>query len=603
MEVNLGPHAIASMLITVSALYLFTRESIRMEYSCLLILCALSLGFEIFPYEADGDSIGVADFIAGFGNPALVTIVLLLMLARGIELTGALQPLADWLTRIWQVNRSFALLATMVIAAVLSAFFNNTPLVVMLLPLLISVANKVEISPSRVLMPVGFATIIGGMSTTIGTSTNLLVVSISADLGGPEFGIFDYILPASIAGVISLLFLWVASPLLLPEREPPLSPSTPRLFDSMVELDPSSPLVGLSFSEARKRMTPGIQVHRIQRQQGERVLELVRLPSLVLKAGDYLYLRGTAATIKQFQRDFGGGDTSADLSSSPDQMLVEIVVTRGSPLYEQRFRKAQNLFLGNLQPIGMYRPGGSAVRSLVTSESDFVLRNGDILLMQGNRHQVRKLVDRHDLMILEQSVHVPRSAKAPLAIAIMTGVVAVAALGWMPILGSALVGFLLMLLGRCLAPEEAWRAVDAKLILLIATSLALGVALTKTGAADFIALAFVELVRDLPPPVVVSAILLLAALLTEIVTNNAVAIIATPIAMLVAQELQLPAEPFVLAVLFGANMSYMTPIGYQTNLLVFTVGGYKFSDFFRLGIPLQIVMWAVVSILLTVFYL
>jgi len=601
---ELNAHAVSAMLITLGALVLFTRENIRLEFSCILIMCVLVLGFTLFPYSDIDRTIAAGDLLAGFGNPALVTIVLLMMLARGVELTGALNPLADALARVWQINHTLALLLTMLAAAILSAFFNNTPLVVMLLPLLISVTRRAHVVPSKVLMPVGFATIIGGMSTTIGTSTNLLVVSLSADIGGPQFNMFDFALPAIAAGSVAILYLWLIAPRLLPAREPSLIESVPRLFDSIVELPADSPLVGMNFGDARQEFPEDIVVQRILRPQEDKALELARLPSLVLRAGDCLYLHGRASAIKDFQNNYGSGDADSELLSSPDQILAEVVVTRGSPLHKTPFSAAQNIFLGDLQPVGISRPGGSGVRIFSERQTtEFVLRAGDILLVEGERKQIDRLAKAHNLMVLKRTEQVPRSAKAPLAILIMTGVVTIAALGWAPILTSALIGFCLMLLGRCLAPEEAWRTLDAKLILLIATSLALGVALTGTGAADFLAHTFVEAVKDLPPAVIVSAILLMTALLTEFVTNNTVAVIATPIALLVATELQLPPEPFVLAVLFGANMSYMTPIGYQTNLLVFTLGGYRFADFFRAGIPLQLILWLTMSLLLSALYL
>jgi di/tricarboxylate transporter len=255
-----------------------------------------------------------------------------------------------------------------------------------------------------------------------------------------------------------------------------------------------------------------------------------------------------------------------------------------------------------LAPVGIYRPEANSTQTL-NSTTDPVLTAGDVLLMQGARHEIRRLQEQHRLFILDRSIHVPRSAKALPALAIIISVVLVAALGWLPIAVSALIGVLLMLLCRCLSLDEAWSALDTRLALVIVTSLALGMSLVQTGAAEYVADRFVDLVRDLPPPVVLSAVILLTSLLTEVVTNNAVAVIATPIALATAQQLGVSEIAFVLAVLFGANMSYMTPIGYQTNLLVFSAGGYRFSDFFRVGIPLQVLMWLVLSLVLPWLYL
>lgn len=595
---NLQPHAAATMLLTMLTLFLLTRERLSLHLTCLGILLLMVAGFEIFPYSRGGERLGAADFLAGFGNEALITIVLLLILAKGVEVSGALRPLTRALARLWLVNSSLAFLITLLAAAVLSAFVNNTPVVVILLPLLIGVAHRTRTPPSKMLMPIGFASIVGGMSTTIGTSTNLLVVSIAADLGAPQLEMFDFILPAAIAGVVAITYLWALSPALLPVRATPLTSTTLRVFESIIEVTEGSPLAGKTLGEIRGLLPENIKIERVRRGEG---LDLVRLPTLTLRGEDRLHVQGTAEGIKDLQSLFGGGFEPDDLLRLPDQRLVEIVVTQGSPLYGKRLSEVYSATLGKLIPVGTLRPGRRTTEH-IDPAADRLLDTGDILLMQGKRQEIRKLQDQHELLILDRNILVPRSGKAPLAVFIMIGVVLVAALGWMPIVASALCGVVLMLFSRCLALEEVGSGVDTKLILVIVTSLALGTALTRTGAVDIIASGFVALVSDLPPPTVLSGVLLLTALLTEVVTNNAIAVIGTPIAVVVARELGVPELPFVLAVLFGANMSYLTPIGYQTNLLVFSAGGYRFSDFFRVGIPLQALLWLTLSIALPVLY-
>jgi di/tricarboxylate transporter len=597
---GLNAHALATILLMLGALFLFTRERISLYLSCLTVLFVLVLGFEVFPYYDDGDRLGASDFFAVFGNEALITIVFLLILSKGVEVSGALQPLTRILVRLWLMNRSLAFLATLLCVSLLSAFVNNTPIVVIMLPLLIGVCHRIRIPPSRILMPVGFATIMGGMSTTIGTSTNLLVVSIANDLGADMIGMFDFVLPAALAAFLGIAFLWALAPTLLPDRPPPLSPSTTRIFESVIEIADGGRMTDKTLGQVRPMLPDGITISRIQRGEG---LELVRLPTLTLRPGDRLLVRGTAAGIKHMQELFGGGFEADNLRRLPDHILAEIVVTRDSPLFGCRVSEASRLMLGRLIPVGTLTVGKGGSRNRAETIEDPVLGAGDVLLMQGRRQDIRELQAKDGLLILERTIHVPRSAKAPLAVLIMAAVVAVSALGWMPILASASCGGALMILLRCMSLEEARSAIDTNLLLVIATSLALGTALTSTGAAEFLALKFVDLVRGLPAPVVLSTILLLMALLTEVVTNNAIAVIGTPIAIVAARELGIPETAFVLAVLFGANMSYMTPIGYQTNLLVFTAGGYRFSDFLRLGIPLQVILWLALSVLLSVLYL
>ncbi|MEQ8207690.1 MAG: SLC13 family permease [Woeseia sp.] len=595
---SLTPHAIAAIFLTISALVIISRARFAIEYSCAGILIALVAIFELFPVT-EPQTLRGSHFLAGFGNEALISICLLLMLAKGIEASGALRPIGRLLTRLWLRNQSLALLATLITSAFISSFTNNTPIVVMLLPILVGVAHSINVAPSKILMPAGFATIIGGMSTTIGTSTNLLVVSVAADLGMPRMQVFDFVVPALLTACIGILYLWLVLPKLLPDRTTALASTDTRIFESALTLDNSSPVIGTRLSQVMRTMGDGIRITRIRRGSD---LELVRLPTLTLQAGDQLSIRGTPEEIQKASAALGITVAPVDLSRTNDERIVEIVVTRNSPLHQKRLSQLPADTLRGLSPIGWHRPGQRTITRMEKAV-DPLLRTGDVLLLQGQREDIQKLTETSSILVLAKTIPVPRQSKVPVALSIMAGVVVVAALGILPISASALCGVGLMLISRCLTWNEAWRAVDTRLTLVIVTSLALGTMLVGTGAAEFIAHNFVKLVEGVPPPYVLSALLLATALLTEVVTNNAIAVIATPIAISVAHELGLPPTPFVLAVLFGANMSYLTPIGYQTNLLVMSAGGYRFADFFRGGLPLQILLWLALSFILTIFYL
>ncbi|MDJ0710075.1 MAG: SLC13 family permease [Woeseiaceae bacterium] len=594
----LEPHALATILLSIGALVLFSRNEIPLEYSCIAILIAIVLLFELFPLESAVPVSG-ATFLRGFGNEALITICLLLVLAKGVEISGALHAVGKWLSQVWLGRRKLALLATLVFAAFTSAFANNTPIVVMMLPILVGVAHRVEISPSKILMPVGFATIIGGMSTTIGTSTNLLIVSVSEEYGLPRLQMFDFIAPAALAAIVGLFYLWLLAPKLLPTRPSLLADTAPRLFNSVVEIGDDRAFEGKPLSEIVHTLGPDVRIVRIERSPE---IELVRLPTLELQVGDKLQIRGTPEAIHAAQRLLGSTERTGKLTRVPDERVVEVVVTRDSPLHGKKLSQAQRTELRDLTPIGWYRPGVHRVAALERLR-DPRLRNGDVLLMQGPRQQVNELIETPRILILARTIRIPRSDHARLAIGTMVGVVLVAALGLLPILTSALLGVGVMLAGRCLTWDEAWSAIDLRIVLVIVASLALGTALTVTGAAQELAVGLVAIIGELPPPVILSGLLLMTALLTEVVTNNAIAVIATPIAISISAELGMPALPFVLAVLFGANMSYLTPIGYQTNLLVMAAGGYHFSDFFRAGLPLQLLLWLTLSVALWWLYL
>lgn len=592
------PHALAAILLTVAALILFSRNRIPLEYSCVGILVAVVSFFEIFPLDGPA-SVSGATFLRGFGNEALITICLLLILAKGVEVSGALHSVGKALTRVWLGNRRLALLITLIFAAFSSAFANNTPIVVMMLPILVGVAHRVDLSPSKILMPVGFATIIGGMSTTIGTSTNLLVVSVSEELGLPRLGMFDFTLPAVIAATAGLIYLWLLAPRLLPQRPSLLAGTSPRVYNAILEVGTDSPYAGSTLSALVRELGEGIRVTHIERGT---TTALVRLPTLVLQTGDRIEVRGTPEMIHAAQRSFGRTGQEEKLLREPDDRVVEVVVTSDSPLYGKKFHQVRDVELRGLYPIGWYRPGLRSIAPL-DRDNDPGLKTGDVLLMQGPRQQVNDLINTPQILVLARTIHIPRSSHARLAMGIMIGVVLVAALGLMPIIASALIGVGVMLVGRCLTWNEAWSAIDTKMALVIVASLALGSALTVTGAAEELAVGIVGWVQGLPPPIIISGLLLMTALLTEIVTNNAVAVIATPIAISIAVQLGMDPLPFVLAVLFGANMSYLTPIGYQTNLLVMSAGSYHFSDFFRAGLPLQLILWLVLSVTLSWLYL
>lgn len=599
------PHAIAAMAITLGALVLFTRERIALEHSCLAVLLVLVVGFELFPYressssevEADAALRG-ANFLLGFGNEALIAICLLLMLVKGVEVTGALRPLGRLLIHVWLRHRRGALLFTLIATAALSAFVNNTPIVVMLMPIMIGVAHRIGMAPSRVLMPFCFATTMGGMTTTIGSSTNLLVVNVAADLGVADIGMFDFVLPAGLAAVAGILYLWAVTPRWLPDRPSALAGTAPRIFYAAIEIDDGGRFTGQTLGDVM-RLTKGLaRIERLQRTG----IELVRLPSVMLRTGDRLHVRGSPEAIKVIQDSAGGSFEAGRLRRGPDQRLVEIVVTQSSRLSGKRLSDLSRTALAKLFPIGVQKPGPERMTP-IDKAGDPVLREGDVLLMQGHARDIHELRRACDLLILDRTIHVPHTTSASFVAAVVGAVILTAALGVLPIVASALCGVGLLLITRRMHWDEAWAAIDTRLVLVIVTSLALGTALAGTGATLFIAELFVLTVRDLPIPLVLSGFLLLIAVLNELVSNNAVAVIGTPIAVAIADQLGAPALPFVLAVLFGANAGYMTPIGYQTNLLVFTAGGYTFGDFFRVGAPLQILTWLVLSIALTALYL
>ncbi len=600
-------HTFAVLILIVVALYLFTRDRIPLESSCLLILIALVVGFEAFPYQRDGVALHTEEFFLGFGHEALVTICALMIVGRGLETTGALQPLAGLLSRLWIARPMLSLLLTLSVAAVLSGFLNNTPIVVMLLPILISASLRSRKPASGILMPMGFATLVGGMGTTIGTSTNLLVVGIAADLGIRQFGMFDFIFPAAIAATIAILYLWLIAPRLIPERTPLLADTSPRLFEAMLHIEEDSFANGKKLTEILDKTDRMMRVIEVYRGLDLRVS---RLPTTVIREGDRLLVQDSPENLKEFEHLLGAklynvSNIETPISdenplSAEGQQLAEIVVTEQSPLFERTLRGARFAERYRLVILAIHRAGGTSLRR--GDLSDAKLHLGDVLLAQGSAESIKELKNAGDVLVLDATVDLPHTAKAPIALGIMLLLVGFAAFGLAPISVCALAGMGMMLVTRCLSWRDASDALSTQVIMIVAVSLALGHALVGTGGAAYLAHNYVSLVEGLPPEMIISGLMLLMAILTNIVSNNAAAVIGTPIAVSIAHELGLSPEAFVLAVLFGANMSYATPVAYKTNLLIFSAGGYKFSDFIRVGVPLTIIVWLSLSILLPIFF-
>ncbi|MGB5211171.1 MAG: SLC13 family permease [Gammaproteobacteria bacterium] len=600
-------HGIAALALTILALILFSRDRIPLETSCLVVLTLLVVGFQVFPYTHDGARVRAADFFTGFGHEALVTIAALMIVGKGLEKTGALQPVAVVLGRAWGSRPKLAMLVTLIVCAILSGFLNNTPIVIMLLPIMITVSLRSRIASSRILMPIGLATTLGGMGTAIGTSTNLLVISVAADLGMRRFEMFDFTLPAAIVGSIGILYLWLIAPRLLPDREPPMADTSPRIFKGMMFVTADSFACGKTLAEIRERTEKRMTINRVQRADG---LYVAKLPSLVLQEGDRLMVADTREHLKEFETllgarmhdatdlEDGGGDLP---SPGAGQQLAEVVVTTGSPLHQRTLNTSQFRARYSLLPLAIHR--ARTVPDEVTGDfDDLLLRAGDVILVQGSSKHITELKRSGNMLVLDGTMDLPHTRLAPWALGIMGMVVVLAGTGILPIFTSAILGVTIMLVTRCLNWRDALSSLTTSVVLIIVTSLALGHAILSTGTDVFLAQLFVAATHGLSSAMVLSFLILLLAVLTNVVSNNAAAVIGTPIAMNIAQQLSLPPEPFVLAVLFGANMSFATPIGYQTNLLVYSAGGYRFSDFLRVGIPLCIITWIGFSMVLSVMY-
>lgn len=599
-------HAQAVLLLVVIALFLFTREKIAIETSSLFILAVLSCGFTLFPYtSARGEHLQAVSFFSGFGHEALVAVCALMIAGSGLVRTGALVPLGRSLARLWRLSPALSMLLTLVLGSFLSAFVNNVPIVVLLLPILVSVSLRTGTPASGVLMPMGFSTLVGGMSTTIGTSTNLLVVSVAADMGLPRLQMFDFFVPAAIVASLAILYLWLVAPRLLPVRNASLTDTSPRIFAAQLAVQEGGFSDGKTLAELIEKSSGMLVVSRIMRGSGTYILPL---PDAHIAAGDRLLVNDSPENLKELESSLDAslyvGDTLVDEDhplSCEGQQIAEIVVLQGSPLLGVTLKQMHFHDRYQLMALAIHR-AGNTIETMREKIDQVRLRAGDVLLVQGHQETIAEIKRAGELLVLDATSDLPHTDKALTALLIMAAVILGAALGGVPIAISAVAGVLLMLLTRCLTWRHASMALSTQVILIVVASLALGSALMKTGGADYLAQLFVAVTAGASPTVILSGLMLLMAILTNIVSNNAAAVIGTPIAISIAQQLQVNPEPFVIAVLFGANMSYATPMAYKTNLLVMNAGGYHFMDFVRVGVPLTIIVWLGYSVLLPLFY-
>ncbi|MFT5502926.1 MAG: di/tricarboxylate transporter [Gammaproteobacteria bacterium] len=600
-------HAMAVMGLIILALVLFASEKIPLASSSLTILALLCLLFELFPYQGASGRIQATHFFSGFGHQALIAVCSLMVAGQALVRTGALEPIGRQLARWWRISPMLSFLATLIMAAVLSAFVNNTPVVILLLPILISVSLRTSTAASDLLLPVGLASSIGGMATTIGTSTNLLVVAVAADLGMRSLGMFDFLLPAALTGSVGILYLWWIAPKLIPKREPRLPTTSPRLFNAQLRIHDESLVDGKPLSEILELADGKIDIVHILR--GPDQTRLIALPDMILRSGDRILVKSTSDHLKELETVLGASLFSDetpvdDLHPLTDttQQIVEVVVVPGSTLDGRtlanvRFRERYQLLV-----LAMFRSNRVEISPGTEHSEETRLTSGDVLLVQGSVGNIKRLKSSRNLLVLDAKSALPISAKAPLAMIIMLGIIISTASGLLTIAVSALCGVLLMLATGCIKWFDATRALSAPVVLIIVSSLAMGSAMIETGAADFIASSYVYLTASMSAAMVLSGLLAMMAILTNVVSNNAAAVIGTPIAMAIAQKLGQPVEPFVLAVIFGANMSFATPMAYQTNLLVMNAGNYRFVDFLRVGLPLIGLMWLMLSFLLPWLY-
>jgi di/tricarboxylate transporter len=573
------------LAILAGAVAMFISERFPIDLVALLVVGALLVFGLVTPEQG----------ISGFSNPATVTVAAMFVLSAGLQKTGATGVLGRLLVRYGR-NHFTALVVVMTTVGILSAFINNTAAVAVFIPLVMVVANRRRIAASKLLIPLSYASQFGGVCTLIGTSTNLLVSAISAEAGYGSFSMFEFSRMGLILFAAGTVYFLVFGRWLLPERRSQELSATYQLGEYITELrvGAGSPLIGKSVQESRLGEERDITVLRLLHGE-EKIWAPLRQP---IQEGDVLLVRGELQQLIDLR-----GSAKLELNvefklrdetlESGDLRLVQALVAPrsrliGHTLKELDFRNRYKALVLAIQR------RGETIRDKLNTVR---LGLGDALLIQAPEAQLRLLRDDESFIILDE-VDEPgmRRHKVPVVLVIIAGVVGLAALEILPILVTALLGSVALVLTRSIDLEDAYQAIDWKVIFLLAGILPLGIAMESSGAARLIAESSIGMVGELGPVAVLAVLYLMAAVLTEVMSNNAAAVLLAPIAISTAQQAGIDPRPLLMAITFAASTSFSTPVGYQTNTMIYNPGGYRYSDFLRTGVPLNLVFW-VLSVL------
>ncbi len=605
----------ATFAVILAALILYAVERVALELTSLGVICVLLLLFHFNPIlDDDGKNLLAPEILlAGFANPALLTVVALLVMGAGLARTGVLEAGAGLLFRYGRGHAAIAPAIAFVAVLAVSGFLNNTPVVVIFIPIMQALADRLGQPSSKLLMSLSFAAILGGMTTLIGSSTNLLVSGMLVGLGESEFTFFQFFVPGSILALIGLIYVVFFANYLLPDRA---------LLTSAVAGGGRQFMVEINVHEGSKfdGMQPRGGFFPELKDMTLRVIVREGLPFLApyddnfrIAPGDTIVVAATRPALTealkgepaQFHPELGQDWERFETEEGHhrwqvgNQVLAEAMVTPDSRLIGQNLDQIGFRYRFHCVVLGIQRRS-QMIRARVT---EIRLEPGDVLLLQGRQEDIDALRGNPDILLVEwTAIDIPAVHHARSTLLIFAGVIIAAASGLAPISVASLCGAGLMLATGVLNIRQAGRAIDRTIVMMIAAALALGASLQATGGAQFLADAMLTAVDDAAPAVVLSAFFLLVAVLANLISTKATAVLFTPIAVGIAQGLNVPPEAFVVAVVFAANCSFASPIGYQTNLLVMAPGNYRFADFVRVGSPLLIIVWLAFSLVAPWYY-
>ncbi|WP_421792913.1 SLC13 family permease [Hyphobacterium sp.] len=586
----------ATMVFVAIAIVFFIWEKFSIEVVSASIVAIILVFFQFFPLPANNPDAGL--ILAGFANPALLTIMALLVVGQGIFQTGAMEGPTQRLLASYDKRPVSTLLAIFFFVFVVSAFINNTPVVVMFIPILVAIAGRMGASPSKIMIPLSYICILAGMTTLIGSSTNLLVSDSYQAFSGEPLAFFAPSQYGLILAAVGILYVTFVLPRLLPERatmESEIAGGDGKQFIAQLEITRDHPLRGQTPIAGMFPDLPDVTVRMIQR--GEHAI-LPPFEEVKLRTGDLLIVAATRKTLAdlltsraEYLRGLLQSGAGGDEPAPGERLgLSESVIPPGSRLIGRTVEQIGFRHLTGCVVLGVQRRS----RMIRKRMGEIRIESGDVLLLFGKADSLRQLRNERDLLLMAwATTDLPDPRRANYALIIFGGVVIAAATNLMPIVHASILGAVAMIAAGCLNSRQAARAVDMRVYLLVGSAFALGTALQSTGAADYLAGVVVSTFSPYGPVVLVSVLFILVAALTNVLSNNATAILFTPIAIGTATQMGEDPILFALTVLFAANTSFATPIGYQTNLLVMGPGHYKFADYIKAGAPLVIILWMV----------
>ncbi len=587
----------ATFAVIVVALALYALQRAPLELTSLGVICVLLVLFHIFPLhdEAGVNRLGAARLLHGFASPALLTVLALLVIGEGLVRTGMLDQAARDLMKVSRGIPWLSIVLVLTVVVVVSGFLNNIPVVVIFIPIVQALSDRLGRSASGLMMPLSFAAILGGMTTLIGSSTNLLVSNELVEVGESAFGFFDFTVPGVVMALTGLAYVILVSPRLLPVRDADNgtpSESGGRQFIAQITVSADSKLAGVQAVGGLFPSLPSMTVRMIQR--GTHTF-LPPFEDITVHAGDVLVVAATRKVLTEVLRQdpemlhLGDGQAAGGV----EQTLAEAMITPASRLIGQTLDQAHFRDTHHCSVLGIRRRS-HMLRAQVTQ---IHLEAGDVLLVQGQSEDVRALRADPEILLMEWSAtDLPAQYYSRHAALIFLGVVVAAASGLVPIVIAAISGAGVMIACGVLNMRQAAHALDRNIVMMIAAALALGAALQETGGAMFLAETMIGALGGAGPPVVLSAFFLLVAVLSNVLSTKACAVLFTPIAVSIGRGLGVDPMAFAVAVVFAANCSFASPIGYQTNLLVMTPGRYRFVDFARAGSPLIVLLWITFSL-------